>query len=70
MSIYTTLTISREQAEHMVKRIRERNDRSVESLSDEELDKELHEYVYSERYTDIVGLLFNYRIVKDTGDLP
>jgi hypothetical protein len=70
MSAYTTLTISREQAERMVKRVRERNDKSVESLSNEELNKELHDYVYSEKYTDIVGLLFNYEIVKDTGDLP
>lgn len=70
MSVYTTLTISRKQAEHMVKRVRARNDRSVESLSDEDLDKELHEYVYSEKYTDIVGLLYNYQIVKDTDDLP
>jgi len=70
MSAYSTLTISRKQAEHMVKRVRERNDKSVESLSDEDLDKELHEYVYSEKYTDIVGLLFNYQIVKDTDDLP
>jgi len=62
MSAYTTLTITREQAEDMVQKVRCKKDRSVNALSDEELDKELHEYVYSGKYTDIVGFLYNYTI--------
>jgi len=62
MSAYSTKDISREEAEKMVEMCRLKNDRSVKALSNEELDKELHEYVYSENYTDIVGLLYNYNI--------
>lgn len=62
MSTYTTLTITREQAEDMVKQVRCKKDRSVNALSDEELDEELHEYVYSGKYSDIVGVLYNYNI--------
>lgn len=46
----------------MVEECRMKKDRSVKALSNEELDRELHEYVYSENYTDIVGLLYNYNI--------
>lgn len=66
MSIYSTLTITRERAEEMVLACRMKNDRSVKILSDEELDAELHEYVYSNegthRYDDIIGWAYNYSI--------
>ena len=62
MSAYSTLTITREEAEEMVQKCRMRKDRSVKALSDEELDTELHEYVYSENYRDEVGFLHNYII--------
>jgi len=65
MSTYTTRTITRKEAEDMVKKVRCKKDRSVNSLSNEELDKELHKYVYSEKYTDIVGFLTNYQIQSD-----
>lgn len=62
MSAYSTREVTREEAERMVQECRMKKDRSVKALSDEELDAELHEYVYSERYKDIVGLLYNYII--------
>lgn len=62
MSAYSTITITREKAEEMVEMCRAKNNRSVKALTDEELDKELHQYVYSEDYTDIVGILNNYLI--------
>jgi hypothetical protein len=62
MSAYSTITITRQEAENMVRAAREKRNRSVQLLSNEELDQELHEYVYSENYTDIVGVLYNYNI--------
>ena len=62
MSAYSTKNINREEAERMVQECRNKKDRSVQCLSKEELDSELHEYVYSEEYTDIVGTLYNYSI--------
>ncbi len=67
MSAYSTLTITRKEAEHMVRECRALNDKSVRVLSDKELDNELHGYVYAEqeRYYPIVGLLRNYIIKSD-----
>ena len=62
MSSYSTLDITRKEAERMVKAVRAKKDRSVEALTLEELDAELHEYVYSGQHTDEVGLLHNYII--------
>jgi len=62
MSAYSTITITRQEAENMVRAAREKRNRSVQLLSNEELDQELHEYVYSENYTDIIGVLYNYNI--------
>lgn len=64
MSIYSTLDITREEAERMVLACRMRKDRRLASLTNEELDKELHEYVYSHDYEDIVGGFYNY-IIKE-----
>ncbi len=60
MSAYSTRDVTR--AERMVQMCRLKKDRSVKALSDDDLNSELHDYVYSERYTDIVGLLYNYNI--------
>lgn len=63
MSAYSTQYITREKAEDMVREVRaKKRDDPVHTLSDEELDGELHEYVYSEKHTDIVGTLTNYII--------
>lgn len=62
MSAYSTITITREQAEDMVRAVRAKRKDDVSQLSLEELDAELHEYVYSEEHTDIVGVLRNYDI--------
>ena len=64
MSAYSTKDITREEAEKMVREVRASiaPPDSVSSLSDIELDEELHTYVYSEKYTEIVGLLYNYSI--------
>ena len=62
MSAYSTRTITREEAERMVEQCRAKKDRSVKNLTIEELNRELHEYVYSENYREIVGFLENYRI--------
>ena len=62
MSAYSTKDITRAEAERMVAQCRAKKDRSVFALSEEELDRELHEYVYSENYQDIVGCLYNYNI--------
>lgn len=61
MSAYSTKEITRAEAEEMVIKCRMRKI-DVSALSDRELDDELHEYVYSENYTDIVGILYNYII--------
>lgn len=64
MSAFSTKYVSREEAERMVLECRQKRERPLASVSDEDLDRELHEYVYSENYTDIVGVLYNY-IIKD-----
>ena len=61
MSAFSTLEIDRKEAEEMVRAVRaKRRDDPVSQLSDEALMDELHEYVYSERHTEIVGVLHNY----------
>ena len=62
MSAYSTIYITREQAEDMVMAVRRKKERPLSHLTVEELDKELHEYVYSENYPDEVGFLRNYNI--------
>lgn len=62
MSAYSTESITREEAENLVKQVRAKLDRSVKVLSDEELLEELHEYVYSEEHWDILPCLINYQI--------
>ena len=65
MSAYSTLTIDREKAEEMVRAVRaKKRDDPVKSLSNEALMEELHEYVYSEKHTEIVGLLYNYDLLQ------
>jgi len=67
MSIYSTLYIDRERAEKMVRDCRnlEKID-DVSQMSLQELDEELHKFVYSNensnKYTDIVGYANNYII--------
>lgn len=63
MSAYSTKTITRKEAERMVRAVRAKKI-SISGLTNEELDNELHEYVYSENYPDEVGVLYNY-IIKD-----
>ena len=62
MSVYSTKHISREEAESMVRAVRAKSDDSVSQMTTEELDSELHEYVYSGEHNDIVGVLYNYII--------
>lgn len=64
MSAYSTITITREEAERVVMACRNKGKyyNALQMLSDEEIDKELHMYVYSGNYTDEVGLLYNYEI--------
>ena len=62
MSAYTTIDITRKTAEDMVRKVREKQQDPVSQLSDKELDKELHKYVYSGQHSDIVGVLYNYKI--------
>lgn len=66
MSIYSTQYINREEAERMVLACRAMNDKSVQGLTDEELDSELHDYVYSNehshKYDSIIGWAYNYII--------
>lgn len=50
----------------MVRGVRALKNDDVSRLTDEQLDRELHEYVYAERYTDIVGFLNNYIITPST----
>ena len=67
MSAYSTREITREEAEEMVRRVRAKirgRDR-ISLMTDEELDTELHEYVYSEKHNEIVGCLYNYMILPD-----
>ena len=65
MSAYTTKNITREEAEKMVLDCRNKgkNKNELQMLSNKELDDELHYYVYSEEYNDIVGFLYNYNIL-------
>lgn len=63
MSAYSTKEITREEAEKMVLECRAKKYNPVKHLTDRELDEELHEYVYSENYDDIVGVLYNYIII-------
>lgn len=64
MSAYSTKNITRSEAEDMVRAVRKKRQPvdAVSLLTDEELDEELHKYVYSEKHTDIVGVLYNYNI--------
>lgn len=64
MSAYSTLDITREEAIRMIRAVRAKNEVDpLVTMTNEQLDEELHEYVYSEAHTDIVGLLHNYRIL-------
>ena len=66
MSAFSTRDIKREEAEEMVRKCRligKRDDVSL--MSNEDLDEELHSYVYSNengKYDDVVGVLYNYCI--------
>jgi PHD/YefM family antitoxin component YafN of YafNO toxin-antitoxin module len=64
MSSYSTKTITRAEAEEMVRAVRRKQQPidEVSQLTKKALDEELHEYVYSEEHTDIVGVLYNYDI--------
>ena len=65
MSVWSTIDISRQSAEDYVRRIRAKSAVDpVKLLSDAELDKELHEYVYSERHTDVLGVCYNFNILS------
>lgn len=46
----------------MVRACREKTANDVSKLSNGELDNELHRYVYSGDYADVVGVLYNYVI--------
>ena len=68
MSIYSTLYIDRESAENMVRKCRdlEKKKDDISQMSLQELDEELHKFVYSNedsnKYTEIVGYANNYII--------
>ena len=67
MSIYSTRHISRDEAERIVILCRIKDmglDRKIRALSDEILDNELHRYVYSNKYNDIIPSCENYMIIK------
>ena len=66
MSAYSTKDITRKEAEDMVRAVRLKIKPldDVSKLTTQELDDELHEYVYSEEHTEIVGTLYNYDICK------
>ena len=66
MSAYSTKDITRTEAEAMVRALRALKDDPVSKLSIDDLDAELHDYVYSEKYTEIVGVLTNYNIIPPT----
>lgn len=63
MSAYTTRNITREEAVRMIWDCRNKRRSNLSELSNRELDEELHKYVYSEEYEDIVGFLYNYNII-------
>lgn len=64
MSAYTTIEITRQQAEEMVLACRNKgkNINVFQMMSNEELVRELHKYVYSGDYNDIVGVFYNYEL--------
>ncbi len=66
MSAYSTRTITRKEAIRMIIACRNKykGEPTIE-VSNKELDAELHKYVYSEEYTDIVGVLNNYEIIDE-----
>ena len=65
MSVYSTRCITRKEAEELVMACRFKNDRSARVLSDDELSSELHTYVYSDKYMDILGCFTNFMIVPE-----
>jgi hypothetical protein len=64
MGAYSTIDISRETAEDMVRKIRAKINPidDVSRLSHDELDKELREYANSGKHDEICGFLLNYNI--------
>ena len=58
MSIYSTQDITRERAIELLEEIRieELKDKTLNGLSNDELEKKLNQYTYSENYRDILGL--------------
>lgn len=70
MSIYSTKDITRKEAEEMVRKCREIEARPIDiySMTDEQLDEELHKYVYanenSGKYSEAVGYANNYMIIE------
>ena len=65
MSAYSTRCITRKEAEELVMACRHKHDRSAKVLSDDELSSELHTYVYSDKYADILGFLINFMIIPE-----
>jgi len=65
MSVYSTRSITRKEAEELVMACRYKHDRSAKALSNDELNSELHTYVYSDKYMDILGCFTNFMIVPE-----
>ncbi|MFA5174759.1 MAG: hypothetical protein WC438_06275 [Candidatus Pacearchaeota archaeon] len=64
MSAYTTKTITRKEAEELLKQIYSKSF-SFANDSDKELEEELDRLSYSDKHTDILGVLYNFRIKQD-----
>jgi hypothetical protein len=64
MSAYTTKTISREEAEELLRKIYSKSF-NFSDRTDKQLEDELDRLSYSDEHIDILGVLYDFRIKYD-----
>jgi len=61
MSAYTTKTINRKEAEELLRKIYSKSF-SFKDSSDKELEEELDKLSYTDKHTDVLGVLYNFKV--------
>ncbi|MCP6727349.1 MAG: hypothetical protein KJI69_05070 [Patescibacteria group bacterium] len=63
MSAHTTKTVTRVQAQELIRAVRAKRVMDpLAIMTDEELEEELNRYAYSAKHDDVLGVLYNFQI--------
>ena len=62
MSAYSTKIVTRNEAEALVTKCRLEAQKEISVMSDDDLDRELNHYAYYVTFSEILGVLTNFRI--------